>query len=104
MQTYFLYITTSDGDEATRIGRQVVEKRLAACANVVDSIRSIYWWEGKVQEAGEAVLILKTKESALAELIETVRRLHSYDCPCIVAFPISAGNPAFLQWIEDETH
>src|SRR5579863_8652807 len=103
MQTYFVYVTATSKEEARKIGREVVERRLAACANVLDSIQSIYWWEGAVQEANEAVLILKTKESTLQELIETVRRLHSYDCPCIVALSIKAGNPAYLEWIENET-
>lgn len=103
MQAYFVYVTAADKEEALRIARQVVEERLAACANVLDSIRSIYWWEGAVQEADEAVLILKTTEAKLPALIEAVRQAHSYGCPCVVAVPISAGNPAFLQWIEAET-
>src|SRR5579872_4319457 len=103
MQAYFVYVTAAHREEAERIARSVVETRLAACANVLDGMHSIYWWEDKVQEANEAVLILKTKESTLQELIETISRLHSYDCPCIVAIPISAGNPYYLQWIENET-
>jgi periplasmic divalent cation tolerance protein len=103
MQTYFVYVTAADKDEALRIGKQVVEARLAACANILGSSRSIYWWENSVQEAEEAVLILKTKESVLEELISAVREAHGYDCPCIVAIPIAAGDQAFLQWIRDET-
>jgi periplasmic divalent cation tolerance protein len=103
MQTYFVYVTALNKEQATRVGREVVEQRLAACANVLDGMHSIYWWDDKVQESSEAVLILKTKESKLTELIDTVKRLHSYDCPCIVAIPISAGNPGYLQWIENET-
>jgi periplasmic divalent cation tolerance protein len=103
MQTYFVYVTASSKEEAACVGREIVEQRLAACANVLDGMQSIYWWDGAVQEANEAVLILKTKESTLQELMETIRRLHSYECPCIVAIPISAGNPDYLQWIENET-
>ena len=103
MQTYFVYVTAANREEATRLGREVVEKRLAACANILDPMRSIYWWRGKLEESEEAVLVLKTRESRLAELIEEVARLHSYECPCIEAIPISTGNPAYLQWIEDET-
>lgn len=103
MQTYFVYVTASDEAEALRIGRQMVESRLAACANILSAIRSIYWWENRVQEADEVVLIMKTGESKLTSLIAAVREAHSYDCPCIVALPIAAGEPAFLQWIADET-
>jgi periplasmic divalent cation tolerance protein len=103
MQTYFVYVTAASSEEALRIGRQVVEERLAACANVLDGMQSIYWWEGRVQEAQEVVLLLKTTETRLPKLIETIRGQHSYECPCIVALPISEGNPAYLEWIENET-
>jgi|SRR5579884_3948775 len=102
METYLVYVTASDTDEAGRIGRQVVEARLAACANILAPMQSIYWWQGQIEEAVEAVLILKTKQPLLEDLIERVRQLHSYQCPCIVALPIAAGNPAYLEWIENE--
>ena len=81
MDVMFVYVTAGDAAEARRIGRAVVEERLAACANIIDKMTSIYWWDGKVQEAGEAVLILKTTEGRLAMLVERVQALHSYDCP-----------------------
>jgi len=98
-----VYITAKDRDEARRIGRQLVDERLAACANVIDGVESIYWWDGAVREESEAALVVKTKEALVPQLIERVKALHSYDCPCIVALPILDGNPAFLQWIADET-
>lgn len=104
MPVMFVYVTASDGAEASRIGRAVVEERLAACANVLPGMRSIYWWEGAVQEAGEAVLILKTTEDRLLALIERVKELHSYDCPCIEAIPVAAGHQGFLDWVARETH
>ena len=103
MTLNLIYITAKDRDEARRIGRALVEARLAACANVIDGVSSLYWWEGAVQDEVEALLIAKTRESLVPELIEKVKSLHSYSCPCIVSVPISDGNPEFLKWINDET-
>ncbi|RLB43350.1 MAG: divalent-cation tolerance protein CutA [Deltaproteobacteria bacterium] len=103
MSIRFVYITASSEEEAERIGRKIVEHRLAACANIVKSIRSFYWWEGAVQEDNEAVLILKTRQELMEELIEKVRSLHSYDVPCIVSLRVLEGNPEFLKWVEEET-
>jgi len=98
-----VYITASSRDEALRIGRALVEERLAACANVIDAMRSVYWWQGQIEEANEAVLIVKSRRHLIAALTEKVRALHSYSCPCVVALPIEAGNRAYLDWIAAET-
>ena len=97
-----VYITTADEAEALRIGRALVERRLAACANVVPAIRSIYWWEGRLVEDGEALLFLKTRAGVLDRLIAAVRELHSYSVPCITAFPVVGGNPDYLAWVSAE--
>lgn len=94
-----VYITTADEGEARRIGRAVVEHQLAACANVVPAIRSIYRWEGEVVEDGEALLLLKTTRSALKRLVQYVRELHSYSVPCITAMAIDGGNIDYLDWV-----
>lgn len=99
----FVYITASNRAEAVQIGRTLVEARLAACANVIDSVTSIYWWEGAVQEDTEAVLVLKTQAELVPALTERVKVMHSYSCPCVVALPIEDGNPAYLDWIARET-
>ena len=104
MAVMVVYVTASDASEARRIARTIVEERLAACANILASINSIYWWEGKVQEASEAVLILKTTEARLEALVTRVKALHSYDCPAIEAWPVTAGYPPFLDWVAQETH
>ena len=104
MSVMFVYATAEDAAEALRIGRAIVEERLAACANIVDRMRSVYWWQGTVQEGSEAVLILKTTEDRLGALIARVRELHSYDCPCIEALPVVGGNQGFLDWVASETH
>jgi periplasmic divalent cation tolerance protein len=98
-----IYVTTSDSAEAARIGRELVEGRFAACANIISPMQSIYWWDGEVQEAAEAVLLLKTRREMVEAVIEEVKRRHSYECPCVVAMPITDGNPDFLKWIADET-
>ncbi|MCG8690429.1 MAG: divalent-cation tolerance protein CutA [Minwuiales bacterium] len=103
MSAHFVYVTAGSEEEARRIAAAAVQERLAACANMFTGMRSIYRWEGKVAEDDEIVLILKTRAAQLNPLMERIRSLHSYDCPCIVAWPISAGNPAFLHWIEQET-
>jgi periplasmic divalent cation tolerance protein len=103
MKTVMLYITASNKQEALKIGSALVKERIAACANVVGSIRSIYWWKGKIEKGAEAVLIAKTKQSLVKKAIAFIRNMHSYDCPCVVALPIVDGNPAFLKWISQET-
>ncbi len=103
MTQKLIYITTGSAEEAKRIGRALVEERLAACANVLGAVTSYYWWQGALQEDGEAALIAKTRADLVDRLVERVKALHSYDCPCVVAVPIEAGNPAFLDWIEAET-
>lgn len=103
MTAFFVYITASDASEAARIGRALVEERLAACANVINGMTSIYRWQDEICEDTEAVLIAKTSDDKVAALTERVKALHSYDCPCIAALPITGGNPAFLSWIEEQT-
>ena len=98
-----VYITCESDVQASSIGHILVEQGLAACANVVPQMNSIYKWEGEVQTADESVLILKTRATLLPKLQEIVLELHSYDNPCVVALPITGGNPAFLKWIEENT-
>lgn len=102
-ETRLIYITTDGPDEARSIGRALVEARLAACANILDPMTSIFRWDGKVQEGRETVLIAKTTAALVDALTEKVRDLHSYDCPCVVALPVDGGNPGFLEWIAAET-
>jgi periplasmic divalent cation tolerance protein len=103
MPSLMVEITAPSPGEAERIGRAVVEERLASCANILPAVRSIYRWKGRVEEASETMLLVKTTEAALPELIRRVCALHSYECPCIAAFQIVGGNPGYLAWIEAET-
>jgi len=99
----FVYITAASPDQARAIGRILVTERLAACANVFDGMSSCYWWEGKVTEARESVLIAKTRSDLVPSVIARVKALHSYSVPCVVALRVGKGNPDFLRWIADET-
>ena len=102
MTQQLVYMTAGSREEAQRIGGKLVEDRLAACVNVIDGMHSIYRWEDKLQQDREVVMIAKTTRDRLAALVETVKAVHSYDCPCVVSCAIDGGNPAFLEWIGAE--
>jgi periplasmic divalent cation tolerance protein len=92
--------TTGSQEEARRIGRALVERRLAACVNVVGPIESIYRWRGKVEQAAEFLLLMKTTAERIGELQAALRELHSYEVPECIALDISEGSADYLQWIE----
>lgn len=99
MTVIFVYVTTASREEALLIGRALVGERLAACANVIDGMRSIYRWNDEIRDEGETVLILKSLATALPALTARIKALHSYECPCVAALPVTGGNDAFLAWI-----
>ena len=103
MKLNLVYITTKDKDEARRIGKELVKTRLAACVNIIDNMNSMYWWEGKIQDDQEVILIAKTRQSLVKKLIKKVKSIHSYSTPCIVSLPILDGNSDYLDWLEKET-
>jgi len=98
----FVYMTAGSPEEARRIGETLVEDRLAACVNIIEGMHSIYRWKGELQKDREVVMIAKTTRNRLPALIETVKRMHSYDCPCIVSFDLDGGHSDFLEWIGTE--
>ncbi|MFQ5953992.1 MAG: divalent-cation tolerance protein CutA [Kiloniellales bacterium] len=98
-----VYITTGSEAEARRIGRTLVEERLAAGVNVIAGVTSTYWWAGAVQEASEAVIVAKTRQDKLDALTTRVREMHSYECPCVVALPIVGGYAAYFEWVAAAT-
>ena len=102
MKINFVYMTTGSRDEARKIAKELVISKLAACVNILDNMNSFYWWDGEVRDDTEVVMIAKTTEARMPQLIERVKSLHSYDCPCIVSIPVSGGNPDFLDWIAGE--
>ena len=102
MKVNFIYMTAGSKEEARKIGQELVVARLAACVNILDNMNSFYMWQAEVQDDTEVVIIAKTTEDSVPALIEKVTALHSYDCPCIVAIPVSGGNQAFLDWVAAE--
>ena len=101
MSVLSVYPVFANSEEAERIGRTVVEERLAACVNLLGPIRSIYRWEDKVETADEVAAIFKTHHWHSDDLIERIAALHSYDVPCIVAWPIDKIIRGYADWVED---
>lgn len=94
-----VYLTTSNREEAVSIGRKMVELKLAACANIMDNLTSIYYWENTLQEETESAVLLKTKRSLFNELENMIKELHSYENPCIVAFPVLDASNEYVEWV-----
>lgn len=99
----FVYVTVGSDAGAHRIASAVIEERLAACANILPPVTSVYRWQGKVEQGTEHVLVLKTRAALFERLERRIKDMHSYECPCIVALPIEAGHPPFLRWLAEET-
>ncbi|VAX35176.1 Periplasmic divalent cation tolerance protein CutA [hydrothermal vent metagenome] len=97
-----IFVTASDKDEAEKISNQLVEDKLVACVNIVDGVASIFRWKEKVDKAGEALLIMKTKQVLFSQIAETIKSLHSYTVPEIIAFPIVEGSEDYLKWVDGE--
>ena len=96
-----ILITAKHKKEAGRIARALVKNKLAACVTIVDKVHSLFWWQGKVDQATEVLLIAKSKKEQLARIITTVKSLHSYEVPEIIALPLMGGNTAYLEWINE---
>ena len=96
-------MTAGSKDEAKKIGEELVTARLAACVNILDNMNSVYLWQGEIQVDTEVVMIAKTTEDRIPQLIEKVESMHSYDCPCIVSLPVLGGYQPFLDWIADNS-
>jgi periplasmic divalent cation tolerance protein len=98
-----VFITASREDEAARIARALVESRLAACVNIVKSVRSIYRWQGNIEDDAEVLMIVKTQKNLFDRLAKKVKDLHNYDVPEIIALPIVAGSEEYLRWLKEST-
>jgi len=96
-------VTASNRQEAELIGQALVEKKLAACCNIVESIGSIFYWQGKLNQEQEVLLIIKSVRARFDQLVNTVKQLHSYTTPEIIALPIVMGSPDYLNWVAAET-
>jgi periplasmic divalent cation tolerance protein len=96
-------ITAADADWLAGFTGRLVADRLAACGHIVPAIRSIYRWDGAVQDDPEARVMLHTRLSLVPEIVARADAEHPYDVPCVLALPVSAGNPAYLDWVVAET-
>lgn len=103
MSVVSLYAVFANAEEAERIGRTVIEERLAACINILGPVRSIYRWQGKIESADEVAAIFKTHDWNSDALIERIAALHSYDVPCIVTWPIDKILRSYADWVEDNS-
>jgi periplasmic divalent cation tolerance protein len=97
--TVVVLVTTPTAEKAAEIARTLVEEKLAACGNVIPSVRSIYRWEGKVCDDAEALLVLKAPKKRLQERSDRVARLHPYELPEVIALPIEGGSEKYIDWI-----
>lgn len=101
--TCAVVLITAPPSSVDDIARKLVEHKLVACVNIVRNIRSLYWWEGKVVEDDEALLVCKTRQDLLHELMDYVRKIHPYSVPEILALSVSLGNPEYLEWVKEST-
>lgn len=101
---YFAYVTTSGREEARQIGHAMVAQKLAACANIISGMESIYRWEGKIETSEECILILKTDIEHKEALSSSIKAIHSYECPCILYFAADRvdGNSDYIEWIKQQ--
>jgi periplasmic divalent cation tolerance protein len=102
-ETILVLITAATSEEADQIAKRLVEARLAACVNIVPQVRSLFSWQGKLSDEQEVLLLVKTRRPLFGVLAETVRLLHSYSVPEIIAVPIVEGSADYLTWVRDVT-
>ena len=95
------YVTAPSLEGAGELGRTLVREGLAACVNLLPGMRSIYAWEGRIEESEEVVMICKTTAGQCARLDQRIRELHPYQIPCVLFLPVEGGNAAFLKWVEE---
>lgn len=98
-----IFITAPHEDDAVKIARTLVKARLAACVNIVKNVRSIYTWQGNIEDDSEVLMIVKTRKSLFSALSAKVKDIHRYDVPEIIALPITAGSEEYLRWLQEST-
>jgi periplasmic divalent cation tolerance protein len=104
MTDAMLVLTTlPNSDAAAELAKKVVGEKLAACANIMPAVRSIYRWQGKVQDENEVLVLLKTRQARFGSLKDRILELHPYDVPEVIAIPVEQGHGAYLDWIASET-
>ncbi len=103
MDTIVVYITSPNEDEAAKIAKAIVSERLAGCVNIVKGMRSIYNWQGKIEDDAEVLMIIKTQRHLFESLKDRVKELHSYTVPEIIALPVVEGSEDYINWLKKVT-
>jgi periplasmic divalent cation tolerance protein len=103
MNEIIVFMTASNEDEAAKIARALVEARIAGCVNIINNVRSIYRWQGKIEDEKEVFMVAKTRQELFQTLMKKVKELHSYTVPEVIAIPIVEGSADYLQWLEEVT-
>jgi len=98
-----VYTTWPSLADAEKAGRAIVERRLAACVNILPGMTSHYWWQGQIERAEEVVMLVKTRASLAETVGALVKDLHSYTTPCVMVLPVESAEPAYQRWIVEET-
>jgi periplasmic divalent cation tolerance protein len=96
-----IFITASSKKEAQVIAKALLKNKLVACVNIIDRIESLFWWQGKIDQAKETILVVKSRKEKLEKIIKRVRSLHSYEVPEIIALPLIGGYKPYLDWIDE---
>lgn len=97
-----ILVTAGSEEEAGKIANAVLDKKLAACVNIIPSVKSLFWWEGKKETGEEALLLIKSRAEIVDEVAEAVKANHSYDVPEIISIPVSGGSGDYLKWLGRE--
>ena len=100
MSYVVVFMTTSNKEEAVKIVRILLKERLIACANILDPVSSLFWWQGKIDEEKEFLVFMKSRKNLFERLSERVMEIHSYEVPEIIALPIIEGSPPYLDWLK----
>lgn len=103
MKAVVVLVTAPGEEEALKMAKALVEEKLAACVNLIKGVRSIYSWQGKVEDEPEALMVIKTKEELFDALLGRVKELHGYSVPEVIALPVLKGSADYLKWMEDVT-
>jgi periplasmic divalent cation tolerance protein len=103
-QIFVILVTTANQEEAAKIGKEMVNAKLAACANIIPGVQSIYRWKGKVVKAQETLLILKSTQPRYRALEKAIKAMHTYETPEIIALPVKKGLDRYIGWVRSETH
>ncbi len=98
-----ILVTAMNVEEANTISKKLVEDKLVACVNILDQVKSIFRWEGKIDEAKEVLMIMKSRKALFEKIVKVVKSLHSYSVPEVIALPVIDGNKDYLDWIKNST-